>query len=517
MTRTRSLTSLGLAALALLAVPLRSDGGANECFTTSQSYDATIHSVTGDESFFKLPIGPANVMMLVDNSGSMFNLVQCTDDSNGRGVWNDRSGGSKCVYPTAAELPTPALGVTNYTCTVGGTLDWMNLKDGAGAPLTKAAAPTLVDPGHGPAANSIGLLDAPTWGTGCTGNACLFNKDSYYQNNSWTDTSATALADYDPRDTSGNKLRHYTAASTYVTVAAPAGCGTCLADKGFCFTLTRRCSRWDAGRSNCNSTTNTYGLIFAGWWLNANPPKFMTARKVLKDVVWIDPTKPSNLDQARFGLSIINSSGSRIVVPVGPGKADSFPVNLTAMVKARQVILDALNRVWPAGVSFSLASGGTPLAPALANVGQYFNKGVYPVKLGVADSATYRETATGLMGPTRVTWASGNCAFCWACQTSAVLVVTDGSPNTENTTPNGMRTYGEASYVTNCGAASSYPRCVSPSMGSPTYLPRVAGWLQDTDLRTDFSVSDPQKLTTSTIGFGIQSNFGATSNQWNIL
>lgn len=515
MTRTRSLSTLALAALALLALPLRSDGGPNECFTATQSYDATMHTVSGDESFFRLPVGPANVMFLLDNSGSMDVPVQCGDGTNG---WNDPDG-PRCPWPTSTELPTPATGNTNYTCTVGGTLSWMYLKDSAGNPLTKATAPTLVDPGHGTTANSIGLLDAPTWGTGCTGDDCLFDKDKYYRYLSWTDRSAPGLSDYNPRDTSGNRLRHYTAAGTSILVTAPAGCGTCLDQKGFCFTSTRRCSRWDAGRSSCQTMTTTNSVLFAGWWLNANPPKFMTARKVLKDIVWIDPTNPTNLDQARFGLSILNPSPSptRIVVPVGPGMADSFPVNQTAMVAARQVILDALNRVWPTGVTINLASGSTPLAPSLADIGQYFSRGVYPVRLGVADSPNYTETTTGIMGPTRVTWATNNCAFCWACQTSAVLVVTDGSPNTEGATPNGMRNYGEATYVTNCGAASGYPRCVSPSLGSPTYLPRVAAWLYDNDLRTDFSVSDPQRITTSTIGFGIKSNFGAASNQWNIL
>lgn len=521
MTRTRSLSSLGLAALALLALPLRSDGGADECFTTSQSYDATIHTVSGDESFFKLPVGPANVMLLLDNSGSMDQLVQCGDGGFS-------SGSSRCYYPTTGfSTPAAASGTAVGSCTVSGNNGWMNLKDAAGLPLTKVTAPTLVDPGHGAVANSIGLLDAPPWGTGCAGDACLFDKDRLYAYGSWSETGAVSQPDSRPRTGAGATYRHFTGPGVSVDVVASATCDACLAGSGFCFQRGRYCSQWRVGRSSCEATS-TFGptLLLTGWWLNANPPKFATARKVIKDVVWIDPTKPSNLDQARFGLAVLNPSttnGNRIVVPVGPGKAESFPVNQAAMVQARQLILDAMNRIWPAGVTVSVASGSTPIAPALANVGQYFSSpGVYPAKLGVADSAFYTETTPGQM---QAPWAAGNCSVCWACQASAVILVTDGAPNNErgtnpstiySYTPPGMRTYSEASYVSNCGAATSYTNCRSSSDGNPTYVPRVAAWLQDTDLRTDYSVSNPQNLTTSAIGYGIQTAFGGTST-WNIL
>ncbi|MCM2333102.1 MAG: PilC/PilY family type IV pilus protein, partial [Anaeromyxobacteraceae bacterium] len=528
MTRTRSLSSLGLLALTLLALPLRSDGGANECFTTSQSYDARIHTVSGDEAFFKLPVGPANVMLLLDNSGSMDQLVQCGD-----GGFSTSS--ARCYYPTTGfSTPAAASGTAVGSCSVSGNNAWMNLKDPVGAPLTKATAPALVDPGHGAAPNSIGLLDAPTWGTGCTGDNCLFNPDRYYVYGSWTETGAVSQPDSKPRNGSNVTYKHFTGPGVSVDVVAGATCDACLTSSGFCFLRGRYCSRWSVGRASCEQTS-TFGptVLFTGWWLNANPPKFMTARKVVKDVVWIDPTKPSNLDQARFGLAVLNtpdSSGTtsanrnRIIVPVGPGKADSFPVNVSAMVKARQLILDAMNRRnWPAGAIVAMASGATPIAPALARVGQYFaSAGRYSALLGVADSAYYTEATPGQM---QAPWASGNCAICWACQASAVILVTDGAPNNERSTdpadaydytPPGMRTYAEASYVGNCGAATSYTNCRSASDGNPTYVPRVAAWLNDTDLRTDFSVSNPQNLTTSAIGYGIKTTFGTTST-WNIL
>jgi type IV pilus assembly protein PilY1 len=515
MKPTRHLAGLGLLLLVLFALPFRSDGGQAECCNVTTSLASTTNvPVSGDESFFKLPVGPANVMFLLDTSGSMYNLVQCADAGS---AWGDTGNGPRCSWPTSAELSAPATAsnVATGTCTVGGNLAWMNLTDSGGTAITKATAPTLVDPGH--PTNALGLVDSPSWGTGCTGDACLFNKDGIYGYGSWTETTATAQASCNLY--SGGAV--VTDRSGNVVGPNAAACQACLDSKGYYFV------DYNYQRTATRTSSGQY-VLFAGWWLNANPPKFMTARKVIKDAVRIDPASPQpNLDQARFGLAFLTPDGSdrRIVVPLGPSMANSFPTVTTAVVQVRQAILDALNhRNWPTGGLQDLANGSTPLAAALAEVGQYFSSpGVYTGAFGATyERSQFAQTNGGLMSSPWVN--SSSCTICWGCQTSATLVITDGSPNTEgdrngvDAIPAALKTYDEATYAANCGSkASGYPQCQSPSMGSATVLPRVAAWLYNQDLRQDLAVSNPQRVETSTIGFGIKANFGSTSRQWRIL
>ncbi|MGC3997948.1 MAG: PilC/PilY family type IV pilus protein [Anaeromyxobacter sp.] len=520
--------SIALLTLVVLAsLPLRSDGAGECCNVTTSTASMVNNPTAGDEVFFKLPNGPTNIMFLLDTSGSMDNFVQCTDDNG----WGDLSNGSKCSWPTSAELATPSNGgmKVNGTCTFNAAtsaLAWMYLKDSTtGMAVTSASAPDLVDPGHGTVSvyGASALTDSPAWGTGCTGNGCLFKKTGYYFDGSWTQTGATDSGDCNLKSsaTSTTVVRD----RNNVTVGPDAtACKTCLDSKGFYFYRYTYETLDSRGRVVYNTGQR---VVFAGWWMNANPPKFMTARKAIKDIAWMDPIADANnlpnMYRARMGLSLLtpDSSSRRIVVPLGPGKTDSYPVNVSAMVKARQVILDALNRVWPTGVTVpALNSGSTPLAPALAQVGQYFtNGGRYTTLLGASYELTqFVESTAGIM---KASWAgtTAQCSVCWGCQNSAVVILTDGSPNTEGDTPTAMRTYAEAAYANVCGAkASGYPNCRSPSLGAATYLPRVAAWLKDTDLRTDLAVSDPQSVTTSLIGFGIKSNFDASyPTLWKIL
>jgi hypothetical protein len=170
-----------------------------------------------------------------------------------------------------------------------------------------------------------------------------------------------------------------------------------------------------------------------------NPPKFMTARKVIKSTVWMDsgdPTISKNLDAARFGLAVLN--GTRIVVPLGPDKPHSFddtstgipaPIiratNRAATAVVRQKIVDAMNRV---GTGYpDLSNGSTPMASAMVDLGNYFSG-----KMG-SGTSTWELTKGAVNAP----WAGAGtpqCTFCWGCQNSAVLLVTDGSPNTEPAT-----------------------------------------------------------------------------------
>ena len=203
------LTVLPLAAALLLVVPLRSDGQAT-CDNASTSLASTLNDpVAGDEKFFTLPVGPSNVMFMQDVSGSMTNIPECGDAN----VWGDSSSLATCKWPTNYPgITNPAVGAIseNGTCTVTPStnpLNWMASYD--------PTANALVDPGNGTASN--GLIDAPPWGTGCTGNNCLFQPTAIYAYDSWNETSAT------PSSIPSSVWR---AAMTPMNSSSPPGCQT---------------------------------------------------------------------------------------------------------------------------------------------------------------------------------------------------------------------------------------------------------------------------------------------------
>ena len=534
LARGRLLGGLSLTAAVLVLLPLRSDGGP-ACDNATTSLASTQNNpVAGDEQFFTLPVGPSNVMFLLDTSGSMDNVPQCGDASS----WGDGSALATCKWPTFANVSAPAIPASaginvnaNGSCNMTGNanLAWMHDYEPTAA---------LVDPGLGVASN--GLTDQPSWGTGCTGDSCLFQADKVYGYKNWTETSATPSAscvlttynDYDCTNPNSPVAKT-------VEVKLP-GCEACLKDAGapgfFFYSSYRYAYRINVvSGGKCTGTTTGSGtggartVLFSGGWLNANPPKFMSARKVIKQSAWIDPDKAASTDQLRFGLSFVSSDyGNRahIVVPLGPAKGDAYPVNPSKMVEARQVVMNALNHVWPSGVTLpSLRSGGTPLASGLFRMGQYFSAPkVYTNAFGATyEQSAFAQTSAGLM---KASWVdTSTAAICWSCQKNAVIIVTDGSPNSEIGFPVAIKSEADAAYdlAVNCGGANlactgnPNNRCCSPTDTSArSRLPRVASWLHNHDLRpTEFT--GEQTLVTSAVSFNLeagnaQSILQATAN-----
>ena len=509
--RRNLLIALSLLIGALAIVPLRGDCGQNECANTTTSLASTVNNpVAGDEQFFTLPVGTTNLMILLDTSGSMAELPQCGD-----GDWSATNGLATCRFPTLA--------ANAGTCDVraNDNLKWMHDY----APTT-----TLVDPGNGIDPGN-GLTDQPTWGTGCTGNNCLFQPSKVYTYASWSEPSATskttctATISYIDYSMSGSNCTKETPKT--LTVTAPlAACNSCLfggtppatfptppavpSFPGFYFYRGPDYQVVERRNGSCRAavTKQSDVVFFSGGWLNANPPKFMSARKVIKDTIWIDSTKAaSNSDSARFGLayfstSISTGTGAQIIVPLGPDKDHSYPAdsvaNRAAMAAARQLILDALNRKWPTGVSLpSMMSGGTPMSAGLFRMGQYlsqpgFYKSTFTTTYELTSPASpyepkkdFTQTAKGMMN---ASWVNTNqCSICWSCQTSAVILVTDGSPNENDTTPTPIPTffdtYADTPYKSNCGPTGS--NCISPGDGRQSVVSRIAYWLNNNDLRPD--------------------------------
>jgi hypothetical protein len=555
MHRKTVLFRLLLVAMMVLALPMSSDG-TPQCDNTTTSLASTVNNpVAGDERFFTLPIGPSNVMFVLDVSGSMSNLPQCGDEN----TWGDASAAvGGCVWPTTWNtISNPAVGSASDegTCntTANTTLNWMT---------NYTPTATLVDPGHGTA--SSGLKDLPPWGTGCTGSACLFQYNSIYEDGTWTETSAPAanpcvvtVPAYSDNDCVGTTPSPVTRPAFTVTLP---NCSACLANtagKGFYFARNWRaayqintigsngkCTGTKTTQyynTNLNTNNSSSKVYFTGGWLNANPPKFMSARKVIKDTAWIDPNATHTTDQLRLGLSYLSNAtagsggctvtipnSAAIIVPLGPSAANSFPVNSSAFVTARQTILDALNHTnngaagWPGNVSTlpNLACGGTPMATGLFHVGQYFTTpGTYTNAFGASYELTpYAQNTSGWM---KASWVDTNTtAFCWSCQKSAIIIVTDGSPNTEMTFPTAIKNAGSSyTNAANCGTGNTtacnktpLSNCCSPSDSTanpPSYVPRVADWLHNHDL-VPLALNSTQSLMVSTVSFNLPPNNAQT-------
>jgi type IV pilus assembly protein PilY1 len=541
-------TPLALIALVgLFLVPIATDGGQNECGNSTESLTSTAAGpVNGDEAFFKLPSGPANVMFLLDTSGSMVEFSQCGDYA-----WDDPSARTTCRSPTLLAWPADStVKTTTFTYTGTCAPSLATSPGGTNSPLywMEQVVPTtaLPDPGQ---SNAL-LTDAPPWGTGCVGNACLFDPKAYYTYLDWWTSGAGAGA---YRRASDDTTTGLPAACTAIDpntgnvitdyngnpVVLGADCTTCMATHGFFFYELSTYNRLSTGGTPNRWTHWGPNPMFKGTFLNANPPKFVAAKKALKQVAWMDPAAPSNLDQVRMGLTILDSGDTSpqaadLIVPVGPDKPNAYPPTQAAFKQARQYILSVLNydtKIYKdalgntvcdgttiTGGFFDPANGSTPMGSALFNVGQYFtSSGQYNTLLGASackngsnnptscQVTSFNDSSPGL---TNAPWARSNpnqCSICWGCQNNGIVVITDGLPNSEIAIPATITGFDNGAYnaLTNCGssATSSDPVVQASCGGSP--LPRVSDWLHSSDLRADAVMSGKQAVTTHTIGLNL--------------
>jgi type IV pilus assembly protein PilY1 len=593
-------TTILLIALALVLaalLPFTDHADQATCCTATSSLASTVNNpVNGDESFFSLPTGPSNVMFLLDTSGSMLNLPQCGDSA-----WDASGAPSTCTAPTltVASPSCTASGATTVTCTNspvmvtgtcapdtdGYTTTASNLK------WMEAVVPQAAYPDTGQT-NAL-LWDCPLWGNGgagcgtrvCSGDGCLFDPSAYYPKNSWsisgtspyspsatryeldgaTGTARPNLPACTALDTSGNPLQDY--AGNLVSLGS--ACTTCMQNHGFFF---YKVSYVDSVNRSGSAPNYTYTphvatmsqemSLFKGTFLNANPPKFVTARQVLKANAWMDPNNARPQDRIRLGLSILDSSGSsprkaQLIVPLGPDKGGSYPATQAGFRQARQYLISVLNgdptkytdavgntvvdgtTTGSSGFQngfFNPANGSTPLASALLNIGQYFTtyqsgySSLYNSLFGNGfTTSEFNETSAGRCNAAWVT-KSGNtqCSICWGCQASSVVIITDGAPNSEITlpsSPTNLKTYDNAGYgmTSNCNgtysAGSTVPgtdttfKCESPSDGTASGLPRVGDWihtlaasgkLAPAGLRYDLVLGGGQQaFRISTVGIGL--------------
>ncbi len=537
--RTQNLGAALAALLALAFLPLRTDGGQAQCCNASTSLASLVNDPTnGDEAFFKLPTGPANVMVLMDSSGSMQNLAQCGDAGWGNNpVYTDTATGKQYFYCTSPTIAVPPDPVVPLIPTIYGTCKpWLSTvtppfsTTGVTANVDLAWMEGIVpsrnyaDPGH--TTNSLGLRDDPPWGSGCAGDACLYDPDAYYfvDDTAINSTTYVATARRRASETAATLPRGCIALDDNTgapildasgnTIDLGPACRACMGSAGsgtdgpgfFFYRLTYASSVRPGNRYTYTTVPNKSqppAFLLRGTFLNSNPPKFVAARKVVKTLAWIDPGNPSKLDQVRQGLSILcTACGSyqkaTLVVPLGPDKANSFsnPPNPQNFVQARQYIIDAVNA--KPGLGFHPANSATPLASALFNVGQYFSApGFYTAQFGASyEIASFKETAAGTVNAPWVT--SSQCSICWPCQQNSIVMVTDGAPNNEITFPATIANYDTTTYTAaaNCGTGGTLCYGTDPA-------PRVASWLHGTQIRPGTVMGKDQMVTVQTIGFNL--------------
>ncbi|WP_224372776.1 pilus assembly protein PilY [Hyalangium versicolor] len=280
-------------------------------------------------------------------------------------------------------------------------------------------------------------------------------------------------------------------------------CLTCLSTKGY-WKLPEASARDNAPLTNLN-------FILWGRFLNFNPPKYVSVRAALKQVL-------KNVHGMRVGMSEFapnsNPYLSTMLAPQSPSCAQIL-ADPNSFDNNRASYINTIN-----GLTFTT---GTPLAKSLLNIGYYFTSddSIYRTVFNFGTYYNYpneyRNTSLNSQGR----------SVCWGCQSSAVIILTDGDPTgdtisstmaTRLRTMNGGPVYCPDSMPCNSGTSlSTRDKGTNPTNVSDDnpnyYLDDVAKLLYEQDLQHstppvvgDFNTAGKQSLATYTIGFGINSN-----------
>jgi type IV pilus assembly protein PilY1 len=343
------------------------------------------------------------------------------------------------------------------------------------------------------------LYPVPDPGTGLgsdTGFPYLFQDSKFYAYMSWADLSDPTPA-WNSReqacqeripDWSGSRIADYNR------------CLSCLSLKGY-YKLP------EATAVNSGDLVNN-DFILWGRFLNFNPPKYVTAKVALKQVL-------KDVRGMRVGMShFSNVQPSTELVRGQNPSCDQILSDPSSFDNNRASYINGVNNLY--------FNTGTPLARSLLNIGYYFTSGddVYRDQFGFGVAYSYpnmfRNGALSAQGR----------SVCWGCQHNAVIIITDGEPTGDNLPPTivtKLRTLtngpvycpdaepcnpGTSLTTRDKGPTASY------SDDNPNYmLDDVAKMLSNLDLQRasppvvgGFDTTGPQSLTVHTVGLGLQSN-----------
>ncbi len=524
-----------VAAIVLAPVLLLADTASCSVAVTSYA-DSVLNSPKGEDTeFFVSSGGVPNIMFVLDSSGSMLRLPP---DGASRGWGSFEASGTTTAgagygctneYANARVFNSPCGTTTlernSYNPRAGTGFDppdYAEAKDSS-----NKYCPHMVSGNQAPATDKPGF-DPDFY-------PAFFAKTRVFRDENWSDSSAS------PESAADMPLFCGGYAGDRGTT-----CVRCMRDRGYFFDGTYRDASGDARSCGATSECANHGegvcvkdnleyngggtsgtcrlpnVYFSGNFLNFFPPKFIIARKVLKDVLM-------SVRKIRLGLATFNgSSGGDLISGLNPGcnmfgSPSSFDSN-------RSSVKNDINNTNK--VSFG---GMTPLAETLGNVGQYYRTSSLPWFNNTYKVAAWEEKS------------GNNRSVCFSCQASAVLLITDGIPNRDSTIP-GTSFAANAMTAAVAGASGSYagmggynitgistadcPTCESwaeladtavpngscmgnqdsgacDDSGNPSisYLPRVAWYLKNMDFRDNAEIGEDglpftgkQSITTYTIG-----------------
>jgi type IV pilus assembly protein PilY1 len=411
--------------------------------------------VSGDERFFSAEGAPPNIHFLLDTSGSMRELPQVQNSQHSVFFNNTVNG---CENPQLDAF-------------------------GAAKGWNAATAYPVPDTGTGLGSDS--------------GFPNLFQDNKFYGYLYWSDLSNP------PPQWNSQEEACSSQVADWATTGAPeyARCLTCLSTKGY-YKVPGTIGRDTPPLENLN-------FMFWGRYLNFNPPKYVTAKAVLKSVI-------KDLRRVRAGISIFTNNAPNTALLRGQNPSCQQIINdASSFDSNRAAYISSVN-----GLGFTT---GTPLARSLLNVGYYFT----------SDESMYRDVfgfGTGYAYPNEFKNGPLNQqgrSVCWGCQVSSVIIITDGEPQgdslsstvvTKLRTINNGPVYCPDSTPCGGGTLATRDKGSNPAIytdDNPQYmLDDVAKMLYEQDLQRntppivgDFNTSGKQNVITYTVGFGITSNF----------
>jgi type IV pilus assembly protein PilY1 len=430
------LRRLSAAALLLTSAPGLSESAPGEpgakaacCQLTTSLVSEALRGqdITGDERFFMSEGTPPNVHFLIDTSASMRELPQ-VQEGNHEAFF---AAGDGCSHPDLL-----AMQAAN---------GW---NPGVAYPVPDADHPTL------------------------------FRDDRFYAYMFWEDHNAPDAqwntkeevcafqhpADKDPARTLYN------------------ACLSCLQTKGFY-------KRPGATGSRPGTDPRRYTFAFSGRFLNFNPPKYVTAKTVLKSIL-------RDMRQVRVGLSYFDADnsvhGALMSMPQGPS---------CEQLGADPRAFDTVRTSYLAAVDALRFKAATPLAESLLNLGQYFSSSnsLYTDVFGFDTRFLKSGFQNALLSRPERSW-------CWGCQSTSIVIVTDGEPSADEHVPAGPLESLNGGPV-ECPTSEPCPEDALHKLDD------VAKLLATQDLQRgspemvgDFDTRGRQSLTIHAIGFGINAN-----------
>jgi type IV pilus assembly protein PilY1 len=235
---------------------------------------------------------------------------------------------------------------------------------------------------------------------------------------------------------------------------------------------------------------------YTGNYLNFFPPKFLVAKKIVKDVIAVQ-------SKVRMALAHFDNSGTN------QGAAFDQAFNPTCDMPDSS--FDSNRSSYVNTVNALAFGGGTPLAESLFDVGRYYHSTNLPW-FGTSWNETL-PSGHNLDNKNKL-------AVCFSCQTSSVILLTDGEPNDDDgdSLPSKATTLADANGKkagdTNTGirgiTSTVCPQCDNFSGGEEykDNLAKLAWYLHNLDLRDDKEATTDcltnggkQVLDVYTVGF----------------